>query len=109
MGLACIALVYALGAMTGKPLSGSLAALLLAASGYHVFWSQVARMFAQACFLGLASTVLLLWLARGARHRLILGTCYGGPDPGGCRDTRLFLDVVRYSHDLGSCPRVGRG
>ena len=76
MGLACIALVYALGAMTGKPLSGSLAALLLAASGYHVFWSQVARMFAQACFLGLASTVLLLWLARGTRHRVILGTCY---------------------------------
>ena len=32
-----------------------------------------------------------------------------GPDPGGCRDTRLFLDVVRYSHDLGSCPRMGRG
>jgi len=76
LGLACIALLYALGAMAGKPLSGSLAALLLAANGYHVFWSQVARMFAQACFLALASTVLLLWLARGARHRAIVGTCY---------------------------------
>ncbi|HEY7338377.1 MAG TPA: hypothetical protein VH639_26055 [Bryobacteraceae bacterium] len=76
LGWLCIPLVYALGAMMGRPLSGSLAALLLAASGYHVFWSHVARMFAQACFLGLAATVLLLWIARGARRQALLGACY---------------------------------
>ncbi|HLH43856.1 MAG TPA: hypothetical protein VKV74_12765 [Bryobacteraceae bacterium] len=76
LGFACIPLLYILGAITGKPLSGSLAALLLAASGYHVFWSQVARMFAQACFLGLAGTVLLLWIVGGARHRTALEACY---------------------------------
>ena len=52
-GVACIALVFWLGALAGRPLSGAVAAALLAFSGYHVFWSQVARMFALECFLGL--------------------------------------------------------
>jgi hypothetical protein len=76
LGLGCVALVYALGSLVGRPLSGGLAAFLVAVSGYHVFWSQVARMFAQACFLGLASTVVLLLIVRGTKHRILLSTIY---------------------------------
>jgi uncharacterized membrane protein len=72
LGLACIPLVYWLGTLAGFRLSGAVAAIFLAASGYHVFWSQVARMFALACFLGLASSVLLLLIHRGSRNRPIL-------------------------------------
>jgi hypothetical protein len=76
LGLGCVALVYALGSLVGRPLSGGLAAFMLAASGYHVFWSKVARMFAQGCFLGLASTVLLVLIVRGTKHRTLLSTVY---------------------------------
>jgi hypothetical protein len=76
LGTASIGLVYALGALIGASGSGAVAAALLAFSGPHVFWSKVARMFALACFLGLASTMLLLLIARGSRHRRILITLY---------------------------------
>ena len=75
-GAACIALVFWLGALAGRPLSGAVAAALLAFSGYHVFWSQVARMFALECFLGLAATVMLLLIARAAKPRALLITAY---------------------------------
>jgi hypothetical protein len=64
LGTACIPLVYVLGGMTVGPAAGAAAAAFLAFSGYHIFWSRVARMFALDCFLGLAATVLLLWIAR---------------------------------------------
>jgi hypothetical protein len=75
-GLACIPLIFCLGALAGRRLPGALAAVFLAASGYHVFWSQVARMFALACFLGLAASVLLLLIARDSQHRSILTAVY---------------------------------
>jgi hypothetical protein len=71
-GIGCIALIFRLGALAGRPVSGAVAAALLAFSGYHVFWSQVARMFALDCFLGLAATVLLLSIARGAKPHALL-------------------------------------
>ena len=69
LGTACIPLLYALGVLTVGPLAGAIAAAMLAFSGYHVFWSRVARMFALDCFLGLAATVLLLWIVRRSRPR----------------------------------------
>ena len=70
LGTLCIPLVFALGTMIAGPVAGGAAAAFLAFSGYHVFWSQVARMFALGCFLSLASTVLLLraWRVAGARN-----------------------------------------
>jgi hypothetical protein len=76
LGFACVPLLFCLGALAGYRLPGALAALFLAVNGYHVFWSQVARMFALACFLGLAASVLLLLIARGSRYRAILTTVY---------------------------------
>jgi hypothetical protein len=76
LGFACIPLVFCLGAIAGHRLAGALAAVFLAVNGYHVFWSQVARMFALACFLGLASSVLLLLISRGSRTRPWLIAAY---------------------------------
>src|SRR5215813_3948901 len=76
LGLASVGLLFWLGSLAGRRLAGGVAAILLAASGYHIFWSQVARMFALACFLGLASTVVLLLIARGSRHRSLLTAVY---------------------------------
>lgn len=75
-GFACIPLVFWLGALAGHRLAGGLAAVFLTVNGYHVFWSQVARMFALACFLGLAASVLLLLIARGSRYRATLTAAY---------------------------------
>jgi len=66
LGIACIAMVYAIGAVAGAPLAGAAAAALLALSGPHIFWSQVARMFTLECFLGLASTLVLMLVLRGS-------------------------------------------
>jgi hypothetical protein len=75
-GLASIPLLFWLGSLTGWRLAGGVAAALLAVSGYHVFWSQAARMFALACFLGLSATVLLVLIARGSPYRRILTPLY---------------------------------
>src|SRR5262245_41895397 len=76
LGLASVGLLFWLGSLAGRRLAGGVAAILLAASGYHIFWSQVARMFALACFLGLASTVVLLLIVKGSRYRFLLTGVY---------------------------------
>ena len=76
LGLAAIPLLFWLGSLAGSRLAGGIAAAILAVSGYHVFWSQVARMFALTCFLGLASSVTLLLIARGSRYRSIFTAAY---------------------------------
>jgi hypothetical protein len=76
LGTASIPLLYWIGVLMGQPRAGALAAALLALSGYHVFWSQVARMFALSCFLALLATALLLWIIQGARPRGLLTGIY---------------------------------
>lgn len=76
LGIACIPLLYAVGALIGRPGAGAAAAAMLALSGYHVFWSQVARMFALSCFLGLCATVLLLWIVRFNKPRPLATAVY---------------------------------
>jgi hypothetical protein len=76
LGICSVPLLYALGVLIGRPAEGTVAAILLALSGYHVFWSQVARMFALSCFLGLCATVLLLLILRGASARAFLTVVY---------------------------------
>src|SRR4029077_20760139 len=76
LGLACIPLLYWLGVLMGSPLAGALAAALLALSGYHVFWTRVARMLALECFLGLAATVVLLLIVTRGRARGFLTAVY---------------------------------
>ena len=64
LGTACVPLVFWLGLLVGQRPAGWIAAVLVGASGYQVFWSQVARMFSLTCFLGLLATIVLIHMAR---------------------------------------------
>lgn len=62
-GVLTVAAVYALGTLVGGRRAGALAALLLALSRFHVWWSQEMRMYALAGLLGTLSLYCLLrWL-----------------------------------------------
>jgi hypothetical protein len=76
LGIGCIVLLYVLGGLIDRPVAGGVAAALLALSGFHVFWSQVARMFALSCFLGICATVLLVWMVRNDRPRPLAAAAY---------------------------------
>lgn len=99
LGTACIPLVFWLGAITRQRTAGWIAAALMAVNGYQVFWSQVARMFTLACFLGLLATILLLRIARQSHVSrslralyvmvLLLGLC-----------THVFFWLILAAHML---------
>ncbi len=59
-GGASIVLIYWLCTLEGSKLTGLLSAGMLTLNGLHIFWSQEARMFTLACFLGLLSTIFLV-------------------------------------------------
>jgi 4-amino-4-deoxy-L-arabinose transferase-like glycosyltransferase len=69
-GIASIFLIYLLGSCEEGKATGLLAAAMLALNGLHIFWSQAARMYAPACFLGLLSSVLLLRISRSGTRPL---------------------------------------
>jgi 4-amino-4-deoxy-L-arabinose transferase-like glycosyltransferase len=64
LGIASVLLVYILAFQERDRLAGLLAAGMLALNGLHIYWSQTARMYPVACFLGLAATIILLRLTR---------------------------------------------
>lgn len=68
-GVGSVALVYMLASMACNRRIGLVAAALLALNGHHIYWSQAARMYSMACFLGLASAVILLALLQHSRRR----------------------------------------
>jgi 4-amino-4-deoxy-L-arabinose transferase-like glycosyltransferase len=75
-GTACILLIFWLGTLAGQRTAGWIAAILLAVNAHQIFWSQVARMFTLACFLGLLATALLLLLAKNGRGSRSFGFLY---------------------------------
>lgn len=72
-GVLSIALVFWLADLLGRPVIGCVAAFLLAANGFHIFWSEIARMDALICFLGLLSTILLLLASRTTKPMVEAG------------------------------------
>lgn len=70
-GIGCIVLVYGLGRLAYERRVGLLSAGLVAFSGFHIYWSQFARMYAMGCFLALLSSYSLLQILRKSevRHR----------------------------------------
>jgi 4-amino-4-deoxy-L-arabinose transferase-like glycosyltransferase len=76
-GLASIALVVWIGALIEQRAAGWLAAVLLGLNGHHVVWSQFARMYSMACFLGLLATGLLILIVRGKQPQRALQVLYG--------------------------------
>jgi Dolichyl-phosphate-mannose-protein mannosyltransferase len=63
-GIACIPLVFWLATLIHRRRDRWIAAILVAVSGQNVCWSQLARMYILACFLGLLATILLTKLAQ---------------------------------------------
>ena len=59
-GIACLPMVYALGAALGSRLQGALAALMLAVSYHHIWYSQSARGYTALLFGVMLATHLLL-------------------------------------------------
>ena len=78
LGAASIFLIYQVGTLTYGRRVGLIAAVLLALSGFHIFWSQMARMYAPGAFLGLLSTWMLLEIARRREPRRLIEAVYVG-------------------------------
>jgi len=68
-GVASILLIYILGIHTEDTLTSLLAAAMLATNGLHLYWSQTARMYSMACFLGLLSTVFVVLIVKKASRQ----------------------------------------
>jgi hypothetical protein len=90
LGALSIPLVYRVGAMAYDRRVGLAAAAMLSIHGFHIFWSQMARMYAPGCFLGLVSTWLLLEIARRKRPSLALEAGYVAATLGGVLTVELF-------------------
>jgi 4-amino-4-deoxy-L-arabinose transferase-like glycosyltransferase len=73
LGALSILLVYRLARREGSRWTALLAAGLLATSGFHVYWSQLARMYVPAAFLALVSTLFLVRLRERGRRADQLG------------------------------------
>ena len=70
-GVSCILLVYLLCVKVENKLTGLLAAGMLALNGLHIYWSQEAKFYIFACFLGLLSTLILVRLSNSERFQRI--------------------------------------
>lgn len=70
LGTGSVLLIGALGWRIWGPAAGALAAVLLALHGFHVFWSEAARMYVPATFLVLLGTWFLLRIAGPDRRPL---------------------------------------
>jgi 4-amino-4-deoxy-L-arabinose transferase-like glycosyltransferase len=75
-GVGSVLLVYLLGCLIADTKAALLASAMLAVNGFHMFYSQIARMYSMACFLGLLSTWLLVLLARRPDRPLIYCVLY---------------------------------
>ncbi len=76
LGAASVWLTFLLGRRVFGGAAGALAAALLALNGFHLFWSQAARMYVPGAFLGLLSTLLLLAFVYDGRRRIQTGAGY---------------------------------
>ncbi|OYX45130.1 MAG: hypothetical protein B7Z02_02485 [Rhodobacterales bacterium 32-67-9] len=76
------------------PAAGALAAVLLALHGFHLFWSQVARMYAAGAFWGLVSAALLLAFVYGERWRGWIGAFYVASLVAGAQTIELMWPVI---------------
>ncbi len=81
-GVATVYLIYKLGCCLGKEREGQLAALFLAISPYHLWYSQEARPYMLFVFFSLFSTLMLLrkkWLMYLLMTTLLMYSLYFAP------------------------------
>ncbi len=92
--LAAIPCIWWLGRSVYSAAVGGLAAALLALHGFHVFWSQTARMYSAGVFLALLSTCLVLRLADSDGPRPRLELAYVASVLMGIQTVELFWPVL---------------
>ncbi|NOD49754.1 MULTISPECIES: glycosyltransferase family 39 protein [unclassified Ruegeria] len=73
---------------------GCLSALLLSLHGFHIFWSQMARMYVAGTFLSLLATWLLLRLLRTHRPRPWIEIAYIAAVLVGVLTVELFWPLI---------------
>jgi len=107
-----IPLIHALGRRVhGAPVA-MLAALMLTFHGFHVYWSQIARMYVPGMFWGLLATFLVIGLARAGRPRPGLEIAYVASVVAGVQTVELIwpilvLHVLWAALVLGGAPPGG--
>lgn len=94
LGAASVWLAFLVGRRAFGPAAGTLAAVLLALHGFHLFWSQVARMYVAGAFWGLLSAVLLLAFVHGERRRGWIGAGYVASVVAGAQTIELMWPVI---------------
>lgn len=114
LGAASVPLVFLLGRRVFSPGVGLVAAMLLAFHGFHVFWSQNARMYVAGAFLGILATDLLLRLAAERRARPLLEAGYVATCLAGVLTVELFwpfllMQVAWVSLSVAQPQKLGRG
>ena len=75
-GMLSIILIYALCVSTEDKLTGIIAAGMLALNGHHIFWSQEAKFYSMACFLGILSMVLLIKIFKSNKKKKLVKCLY---------------------------------
>lgn len=99
-GIASILLIYVVSHYEGdNSLTSLLAAGMLAFNGLHIFWSQISKMYALGCLLGLLSTVLLLRLLKGGAWPRLFLWMYIGVTLAGLA-TVVFFWLIFFTHML---------
>ncbi len=76
LGIASIPLIFRVASLSYNRTVGWIAASFLALHGFHIFWSQQARMYVPVCFFGLAATLLLLEICYARRASRLLEAAY---------------------------------
>lgn len=94
LALLSLLLVQRIGTRVYGPLVGSVAAAMLALHGFHLHWSQIARMHVPAAFLALLSTWLLLQIHASDRPRPGLEAGYLLALAAGLHTTELYWAFV---------------
>ncbi|MEO8305442.1 MAG: glycosyltransferase family 39 protein [Betaproteobacteria bacterium] len=94
LGVLSLFAIYRVGKLSHEPRVGVVAAALLAAHGFHIFWSQVARMYVPGAFLGLVSTWLLLEMHRAHRPRPAIELGYVATNVAGALTVEFFWPLL---------------
>lgn len=89
-GLLSVYLIYRVGRSVYGSRVGVIAAALLALHGFHIYWSQTARMYAPGAGLGVLSTGLLLEMTRRSRPRPWCEAAYVVTTVAGTMTVELF-------------------
>lgn len=94
LGVLSLFAIYRVGTLSHEPRVGVVASALLAAHGFHIFWSQVARMYVPGAFLGLLSTWLLLEMHRANRPRPAIELGYVAANVAGALTVEFFWPLL---------------